>query len=96
MMDFMRKDLQILIVQPQAVSHGTDFSASHITIWHSLISSGEIYGQMNDRIVNASQKRKQIIEHLISSKADQHAHSIVSRKGEMSDNILRMFADRDL
>jgi SNF2 family DNA or RNA helicase len=96
MTDFQTGDLQILVVQPQAVSHGTCFDASHITIWHSLITSGETYGQMNDRIVSASQVQKQFIDHLICSKADEHALGIVSKKKENSAEILALFANREL
>ena len=96
MMRFQNGDMQILVVQPQAVSHGTCFDATNMTIWHSITPSGETFSQMNDRIISASQKDKQYVEFLIGSKADQHMLDIVSRKKDISSSVMDMFANRDL
>ncbi len=94
--EFQNADLQVLVVQPQAVSHGICLDATNIIVWHSIVASGETYGQMVDRIISASQKRKQINEYLLSCPADKHMFGIVTRKSDMSAAILDLFKNRDL
>jgi SNF2 family DNA or RNA helicase len=92
--EFQFGDLEIMVVQPQAVSHGNCFDATNIIIWHSLVASGETYGQMIDRIISASQTKKQYNEYLIGSKADKHILNILTSKSNMSDGILKLFENR--
>ena len=94
--DFQSGELQILVVQPQAVSHGICLDATNIIVWHSLIASGEIYSQMIDRIVSASQKKKQYCEYLLGSKADRHMFNILRKKSDLSSEILKLFNDKSL
>jgi len=93
---FQQGDLQILVIQPQAVAHGTCFDATNFVIWHSLIPSGEIYSQMIDRIISASQKKKQFNEYLIGSKADKHIYDILVNKTNFSNGVLAMFSQKSL
>ena len=94
--DFQHGKLQILVVQPQAVSHGLCFDATNFVIWHSLVASGEVYGQMIDRIISASQKKKQYNEYLIGSKADKHIYDILTNKKDFSSAVLEMFSRKTL
>jgi len=90
---FTDGDLQIIVLQPQAASHGLNLQVSNVIVWHSLIASGELYEQCNGRIIRSGQTRKQLIIHLIASKAEKRMLSILSRKAKMSSEILKMFAD---
>jgi len=94
--NFQGGDLQILVVQPQAVAHGVTLHVANTTIWQSYVASGETYLQMNARITRAGQLRKQYIRHQVCSKAEQHVLNILTRKTDMSSSILKLFADRDL
>jgi SNF2 family DNA or RNA helicase len=94
--DFQTGSLQILVVQPQAVSHGLCFDATNMVIWHSLVASGETYDQMMVRIVSASQTKKQINEYLIGSKADKNIYNILSGKADFAAGVLEMFANKNL
>ena len=90
---FTEGNLQILILQPQAASHGLNLQNCCTIIWHSLIASGELYEQCNGRIVRSGQTRKQLIFHIISSKAAKPILSLLKRKATMSKTILNLFAD---
>ncbi len=94
--DFQTGDLQILVVQPQAVSHGICLDATNLVIWHSLVASGETFGQMTDRIISASQTKKQFVEYLIASKADKNVYDILSGKKDFSSAVLNLFKERVL
>ena len=95
--DFQGGDLQILVVQPQAVSHSVTLTASSTIVWHSYVSSGETYNQMNGRITRAGQTKKQFVKHLINSKAEKRVvEMILNPKMKESQELLNMFKRHEL
>lgn len=95
--DFQKGDLQILVVQPQAVSHSVTLTASSTIVWHSYVSSGETYNQMNGRITRAGQTKKQFVKHLINSKAEKRVvEMILNPKMKESQELLAMFKNHEL
>lgn len=90
---FQNGDLQVLILQPQAASHGITLTAASTLLWFSLIPSGETYNQMNGRITRIGQKEKQTIIHFIGSKAEARILNILKNKGNMSREILDLFEE---
>ena len=91
--DFQHGDLQVLVLQPQAASHGITLTAASTLLWYNLIPSGETYNQMNGRISRIGQTKKQTIIHLVSSKAEAHILKILKNKGVMSRDILELFEE---
>lgn len=88
---FQTGDLQILVVQPQAVAHSVTLTASNTIIWHSYVASGEFYLQMNGRITRAGQTKKQYIKHLINSKVeDRMVNRILKPKVKEAKELLKM------
>ena len=92
---FQKRDLQILIVQPQAVSHGVTLTAANTIVWHSYIQSGETHLQMNDRINRIGQTRKQYVIYLTCSKAEEKTVQRLEGKKDRSDSVLEMFANHE-
>jgi uncharacterized DUF497 family protein len=93
---FQRGDLQVLILQPQSSAHGITLTAASTIVWFSLIASNELYTQGNGRIVRAGQTRKTHIITFASTPAEKHVAGILSRKGDLSKEVLSLFADREL
>jgi SNF2 family DNA or RNA helicase len=93
---FQEGDLQILVVQPQAVSHGLTLTASSTIIWHSYVQSGEVHLQMNGRITRAGQDKKQYVKYLTCSAAERKTLDRLEGKQDFSDSILGLFANREL
>lgn len=91
--EFQNGDLAVIVLQPQAASHGITLTAASTLLWYNLIPSGETYNQMNGRISRIGQTQKQKIVHLISSKAEAHILKILKNKGIMSQEILELFAE---
>jgi len=91
--DFQDGDLQVLILQPQSVSHGVTLTAANIIVWYSLLPSGEVYMQFNGRITRIGQTRKQFIIHLFGTRVEKRILEILEGKGNMSNEVLAMFAD---
>lgn len=88
--------LQILVLQPQSVSHGITLTASNTIVWQSYISSGETHLQLNGRITRAGQTRKQLIRYLICSRAEQATVDRLIGKSEMSSSVLDLFKNREI
>ena len=93
---FQTGNLQVLILQPQSSAHGITLTASSTIVWFSLIPSNELFQQGNARIVRAGQSRKTFIYMFASTKAERHIARILETKGEVSREVLRLFADHDL
>lgn len=94
--DLQKGDLQVLVLQPQAMAHGITLTAANTIVWQSFVASGEVYNQMNGRITRAGQTRKQYVRHLISSEADRHIVSILNRKISVLNGIMSLFAAKNL
>lgn len=93
---FQNGDLEILILQPQSSAHGITLTAASTIVWFSLIPSNELYQQGNARIIRAGQIRKTFIYMFVSTKAERHIAKILETKGDMSREVLRLFADHDM
>ena len=88
---FQNGDLENLIVQPQSTAHGVTLTATDTAIWHSLVASGEIYGQANGRISRIGQTRKQLIMHFLGCAAERRIKKILDHKEDMSRGVLDLF-----
>lgn len=91
---FQTGDLNVLILQPQSSAHGITLVAASTIVWYSLVPSNELYQQGNARIVRPGQNEKTFIYNLIRTPAEQHLANILKRKGNMSDEVKQLFADR--
>jgi SNF2 family DNA or RNA helicase len=91
--DFQDKDLDVLVIQPQAASHGITLTASSTIVWHSLLHSNEVYNQANDRITRIGQERSQLIIHLIGCKAETRVLKMLENKDAQSKDLLNIFEE---
>ena len=94
--NFQRGNLQVLVLQPQSSAHGITLTAASTIVWFSLIPSNELFQQGNARIVRAGQTRKTLIYMFASTKAEKHIAKILEVKGDMSNEVQRLFVERDL
>lgn len=90
---FQDEDLELIIIQPQSCAHGVTLTAANVSLWHSLIASGEIFNQANARITRIGQERKQFIKMPWGSKAEKRLIGILESKNTTSQNILELFTD---
>jgi SNF2 family DNA or RNA helicase len=91
---FQLGEIKVLIIQPMAAAHGITLTRANIIVWFSLLASGEIYNQANGRITRIGQKRKQVIYHLISNRAEEHIYKLLAAKKLTSDAVLTLLTDR--
>lgn len=90
---FQGGQLNVLVIQPQAASHGITLTAANTVVWYSILPSNEVYNQANHRIIRIGQTRNQYIIHLMGSKAERRYLKILEDKQNMSDRTLELFED---
>jgi SNF2 family DNA or RNA helicase len=93
-------DPKVLIIQPQAASHGLTLTAANTVIWYAPVSSVETYLQANARIDRPGQKNNMTVVHIKGSAVEQRLYSMLQNninnhskiidlyREEISDNLL--------
>jgi len=86
--EFQDGDLEVLVGQPKAISHGVNLQTANNLIWWSPVLSNETYNQCNGRIRRAGQTRPQRIFRFQSTKIEKYVYSLLARKQKVSQNLL--------
>lgn len=90
--DFQKTDkVQVLVIQPQAASHGITLHAANTVIWWSPIPSLEYYLQANDRVHRAGQKNPCTVVHLMGSGVEKQMYKRLQSKKEDQESLLAMY-----
>lgn len=98
--DFQKTDnTRVLIIQPQAASHGLTLTAANVVIWYAPVTSVETYLQANARINRPGQKNPMTVVHIrgsevearlykmLNTNIDNHAKIIDLYRQEIENNI---------
>lgn len=72
-----KPDTKVLIIQPQAASHGLTLTAADTIIWYAPVTSVETYLQANARIDRPGQKHPMTIVHVRGSSAEQRLYGLL-------------------
>ena len=84
---------QVLIIQPQAASHGVTLHAANTIIWFGPITSTETYLQANARVYRAGQKNPCAVVHLVGSPVERKLYKALQDKTLAQDSLLAMYKD---
>jgi SNF2 family DNA or RNA helicase len=71
------KDPRVLIIQPQAASHGLTLTAADTIIWYAPVTSVETYLQANARINRPGQKNAMTIVHIKGSEVETRLYRML-------------------
>jgi SNF2 family DNA or RNA helicase len=71
------KDPHVLIIQPQAASHGLTLTAADTIIWYAPVTSVETYLQANARINRPGQRNAMTIVHIRGSEAESRLYTML-------------------
>jgi len=79
--DFQKTDnVKVLIIQPQAASHGLTLTAANTIIWYAPVTSVETYLQANARINRPGQKNSMNIVHIAGSEVEAKVYNMLNSK----------------
>ena len=84
-------DIQVLVIQPQAASHGITLHAANTVIWWSPIPSLEYYLQANARVHRAGQKNPCTVVHLMGSGVEKEMYKRLQGKKDDQESLLAMY-----
>jgi hypothetical protein len=72
-----QKDPHVLIIQPQAASHGLTLTEADTIIWYAPVTSVETYLQANARIDRPGQKNAMTVVHIKGSPVEERLYSML-------------------
>lgn len=86
-------DIQVLIIQPQAASHGVTLHAANTIVWWGPITSAETYLQANARVYRAGQKNPCTVVHLVGSPVERKLYKALVDKSLALHTLLEMYKE---
>ena len=86
----------VLVLQPQAASHGLTLTAANTIIWYSPITSVETYLQANARINRPGQKNAMTIVHIRGSEVESRLYSMLSNNIDNHTRIIDLYREEIL
>jgi len=90
--DFQEKpDPYVLIIQPQAASHGLTLTAADTIIWYAPVTSVETYLQANARINRPGQHHPMTIVHVQGSKVENKLYSMLQHNITNHNKIIDLY-----
>lgn len=92
--DFQTKpDPRVLIIQPQAASHGLTLTAADTVIWYSPVTSVETYLQANARINRPGQKNNMTVVHIEGSEVERRLYSMLRSNIANHNKIVDLYRE---
>ena len=90
--DFQDTDrIQVLIIQPQAASHGLTLTAANVIIWYAPVMSVETYLQANARINRPGQKNPMTIVHINGSEVESKLYRMLSSNIDNHTRLIDLY-----
>ena len=85
------EDPRVLIIQPQAASHGLTLTAANVIIWYAPVTSVETYLQANARINRPGQKNPMTIVHIKGSEVEAKLYSMLQNNITSHTKIIDLY-----
>ena len=82
---------RVLIIQPQAASHGLTLTAANVIIWYAPVTSVETYLQANARINRPGQKNPMTIVHIKGSDVEAKLYSMLQNNITSHTKIIDLY-----
>jgi len=85
------EDPYVLIIQPQAASHGLTLTAANTVIWYAPVTSVETYLQANARINRPGQKNAMTVVHVKGSEVESRLYSMLRNNINNHEKIIDLY-----
>jgi SNF2 family DNA or RNA helicase len=82
---------RVLVIQPQAASHGVTLTAANTVVFWSPVMSVETYLQCIARIDRAGQKNSMTVVHLQGSEAERRIYTMLQNKVDMHESLVDLY-----
>lgn len=86
-----KTDPHVLIIQPQAASHGLTLTAADTVIWYAPVTSVETYLQANARINRPGQKNAMTIVHIRGSEVEAKLYYMLQNNIANHQKIIDLY-----
>jgi len=86
-------DPRVLVIQPQAASHGVTLHAANTVVWWAPITSYETYAQANARVHRAGQKNKCLVVKLQGSPVESKLYRALESKEEAQFSLMELYRE---
>jgi SNF2 family DNA or RNA helicase len=84
---------RVLIIQPQAASHGVTLHAANTIVWWGPITSYETYAQANARVHRSGQKNPCTVIRLQGSSVEKRLYKALENKQDIQHNIMSLYGE---
>lgn len=88
-----REDPRVLIIQPQAASHGITLHAANVAVFWTPVTSVETYIQCCARIDRAGQKNPMTVVNLQGSENEKRLYQYLRSKIKNHDKLIDLFKE---
>ena len=85
---FQKGDIDVLVAQPDAMSHGLTLTAANTIVWYGPTLRNETYQQANARIIRPGQHHSQFIVNMESSAVERGAFKRLNNRQKMQGLFL--------
>ncbi len=82
---------RVLIIQPQAASHGLTLTAANTVIWYAPVTSVETYLQANARINRPGQKNQMTVVHIKGSPVEERLYKMLRSNIADHEKIIDLY-----
>jgi SNF2 family DNA or RNA helicase len=87
------KNPRILVIQPQAASHGVTLHAADTIVYWSPVMSVETYLQANARVHRAGQKNPSTVFHLQGSPVERKIYKMLQEKVDIHTKMTDLYGE---
>lgn len=82
---------KVLVIQPQAASHGVTLHAANVVVYWSPVMSVETYLQANARVHRAGQRNPCTVVHLQGSSVEKRMYSMLEAKVDIHTRVVDLY-----
>ena len=81
----------VLVIQPQAASHGVTLTAANVVIWYSPVTSVETYLQANARVHRKGQVNPVTVVHIEGSPVERRLYKMLQTKLDTHTKLIDLY-----